>query len=240
MGMNPRSLDVDSVPRLAGRTRLREQVVASLRQAIAAGEMIPGVTYSAPVLAERFHVSATPVREAMIDLIKEGMVVTVPNKGFRVVDPCEEDLDEVTQLQMLLEVPTVGRLAETITADQLGRLRAVAAVTAKASTAGDLVAYLDADREFHLQLMGITGNRRLTELVDQLRMTTRLYAVSALEGRVSADGPAGDHADLLDALEARDRDLVERVMTAHLGHVRDLWNRLRTGAEAQSPPAFDH
>ena len=57
---------------MASRTSLREQIGVSLRAARVAGEMVPGVTYSAPVLAERFGVSATPVREAMLDLINEG------------------------------------------------------------------------------------------------------------------------------------------------------------------------
>lgn len=63
-----------------------------LRAALVAGEMVPGVTYSAPVLAERFGVSATPVREAMLDLINEGMIVAVPNKGFRIVETTDQDL----------------------------------------------------------------------------------------------------------------------------------------------------
>ena len=48
--------------------------------------MRPGVVYSAPALAARFGVSATPVREAMLDLAKEGLVSAVRNKGFRVTE----------------------------------------------------------------------------------------------------------------------------------------------------------
>ena len=47
---------------------LREQVTRALEAAVVAGELQPGVIYSAPALAERFGVSATPVREAMLDL----------------------------------------------------------------------------------------------------------------------------------------------------------------------------
>ena len=110
-------------PPVASRTSLREQIGVSLRAALVAGEMVPGVTYSAPVLAERFGVSATPVREAMLDLINEGMIVAVPNKGFRIVETTDQDLDEMTELRRLIEVPTVGQIAKSITSEQVDGLR---------------------------------------------------------------------------------------------------------------------
>ena len=74
-----------SLPALGGpRISYRERVVDALRAALIAGELRPGEVYSAPALAGRFGVSATPVREAMLDLVREGLVDTVPNKGFRV------------------------------------------------------------------------------------------------------------------------------------------------------------
>ena len=82
---------------------LREQVTRALEAAVVAGELQPGVIYSAPTLAERFHVSATPVREAMLDLVGEGMVEAVRNRGFRVVEVSEADLD---QIGTLTDVPS--------------------------------------------------------------------------------------------------------------------------------------
>ena len=75
------------LPSLRGRRSLREEITELLRAAVMAGELQPGVTYSAPSLAEQFGVSATPVREAMLDLEKEGLVEIVRNKGFRVTSP---------------------------------------------------------------------------------------------------------------------------------------------------------
>ena len=73
---------------------LREQVTSALRAAVISGEMRPGVVYSAPSLAARFRVSATPVREALLDLVKEGLVVSVRNKGFRVTEVTDRQLDD--------------------------------------------------------------------------------------------------------------------------------------------------
>ena len=210
-------------PLLAARTSIREQVAASLRASLVAGDMTPGVTYSAPALAEHFGVSATPVREAMLDLIKEGMVVAVPNKGFRVVETTNSDLDEMTELRVLLEVPTIGKVAAVITSQELDDLRAMADRISSSAAEGDTVAFIEADREFHLKLLGIGGNSRLVDLVERLRMNTRLYGLEELAVRGELGQSAGEHAELLDALEAGNRRDAERIMTRHLGHVRGWW-----------------
>ena len=77
---------------LLEKVSIRERVGRALRAAIVSGEMEPGTVYSAPSLGARFGVSATPVREAMIDLVREGLVEIVPNKGFRVTAIDEADL----------------------------------------------------------------------------------------------------------------------------------------------------
>jgi DNA-binding GntR family transcriptional regulator len=208
---------------VASRTSLREQIGVSLRAALVAGEMVPGVTYSAPVLAERFGVSATPVREAMLDLINEGMIVAVPNKGFRIVETTDQDLDEMTELRRLIEVPTVGQIAKSITSEQVDGLRLIATRIMDAAAKGDVVTYIEADRQFHLELLRLSGNTRLVDLVDQLRMNTRLYGLEELAASGHLGRSSEEHLTLLDALEAGDRRGAERVMAQHLGHVRGIW-----------------
>lgn len=210
-------------PPVASRTSLREQIGVSLRAALVAGEMVPGVTYSAPVLAERFGVSATPVREAMLDLINEGMIVAVPNKGFRIVETTDQDLDEMTELRRLIEVPTVGQIAKSITAEQIDGLRLIATRIMDAAAKGHVVTYIEADRQFHLELLRLSGNTRLVDLVDQLRMNTRLYGLEELAASGHLGRSSEEHLTLLDALEAGDRRGAERVMAQHLGHVRGIW-----------------
>ncbi|HLH46617.1 MAG TPA: GntR family transcriptional regulator, partial [Acidimicrobiales bacterium] len=84
---------------LAAPRSLREGVADALRAAVVSGEMRPGVVYSVPSLAAQFGVSPTPVREAMLDLLKEGLVESVRNKGFRVTEVTDAQLDEITGLR---------------------------------------------------------------------------------------------------------------------------------------------
>ncbi|MGV9297290.1 GntR family transcriptional regulator [Amycolatopsis sp. NPDC003676] len=203
------------------KTTLRERVSHALRAAVVAGELEPGNVYSAPELAKRFGVSATPVREAMLDLVREGLVATVPNKGYRVTEMAESELDQITELRMLIEPSLVARAH--IPDGDLPELRAMAQAIVDEAAAGDLVAYTEADRAFHLRLLGYAGNARATSLIADLRAHTRLYGLAALSERGELEESAREHHAILDAIASGNAGLVEKLMRTHIGHVRESW-----------------
>ncbi|WP_369184465.1 GntR family transcriptional regulator [Streptomyces sp. Y1] len=211
--------------------RLRDQVAHALRAALISGELRPGVVYSAPALAADFGVSATPVREAMLDLAREGLVEAVRNKGFRVTELTERDLDDYTEIRALIEVPTVGRVARTASKEQLERLRPQAEAIVAAARKHDLIGYLEADRQFHLDLLGLAGNARLVDVVGDLRKRSRLYGLTRLDERGELVSSAEEHLELLDLMIAGDADAAEACMTRHLSHVRSLWAGQEEAAE---------
>ena len=213
-----------ALPSLRGRRSLRDEITGLLRAAVMAGELEPGVVYSAPSLAEQFGVSATPVREAMLDLSKEGLVEIVRNKGFRVTRLSAAELDDVTELRALVEIPTIRRLAERgIDPADLARLRPLAAEIEEAARRRDFVAHVATDLEFHLALLDLAGNPRITELVRSLRMHSRLYGLRDDTHRDALFASWHEHAELLDRIEARDGPGAEAVMRSHIGHVRGIW-----------------
>ncbi len=215
-----------ALPALGGtRSSYRERVVDALRAALIAGELRPGEVYSAPALAARFGISATPVREAMLDLTKEGLVDTVPNKGFRVTAVSDRQLDEYTHIRSLIEIPTTAGLAKSADPMALESLRPVAQEIVTAAAVGDLIAYVEADLRFHLGLLSLAGNEHLVEVISDLRRRSRLYGLTALVEQGRLEASAEEHLEILDALLSRDEDAVRVVMIRHLGHVRGLWAR---------------
>jgi DNA-binding GntR family transcriptional regulator len=214
------------LPEVGARVSLREQVTAALRTALISGQLQPGITYSIPTLAEQLGVSATPVREAMLDFVQQGILVAVPNKGFRVVELSDADLDALTEVRRMLEVPAVERASGTFTPEALGELRERAEQVREAAARGDLVGYLEGDREFHRALLAGAGNPRLVDIVDSLRTQSRLYAL----GELAADGTlvasAEEHLDLLEAVQRGDAAAAADLMGHHLDHVRGSWAKL--------------
>jgi DNA-binding GntR family transcriptional regulator len=220
------------LPVMSERQSLREQVAQALRAALVTGEMRPGVVYSAPVLAAQFGVSATPVREAMLDLAKEGLVEAVRNKGFRVTELSDRDLDDLTEIRELIEVPTVTRLADASRAAEFEELRPLAEEIVFAAEHGDLLAYVAADLRFHVELLNLSGNAHLVSVVRDLRNRARLYGLPALYRQGRLADSAREHLALVDALGAGNADAVGHIMRHHIRHVRGIWaDRREEGAE---------
>lgn len=208
---------------LADRANLRQIVADDLRAAIISGKMRPGELYSAPQLCKQFGVSATPVREAMLDLVKEQLVEAVPNKGYRVTEVSERTLDEISYVRTLLEIPAMRMVTGRIPSEGLARLRLLAQAIVDAAEAGDLISYTEADRVFHLECLGYTGNEVLVKLVNELRSNTRLFGLEKLAELRRLVDSAREHFDIVEALESGEVDRVDRVMRMHLSHVRGRW-----------------
>lgn len=205
------------------KVSMREHVNRSLHAAIISGEMEPGQVYSAPSLAARFGVSATPVREAMLDLVREGLVEVVPNKGFRVTAIREADLDNITRLRLLLEPPVVRDVTTLIPEEDFDGLRDLAERIVEAAEAGDLIGYTEADRVFHLTLLDYAENPRLSEFVSELRAQTRLYGLADLLAQGELVGVAREHLAIVDTLRDRDAAKAESLMTDHISQTRGRW-----------------
>ncbi|NDL57565.1 FCD domain-containing protein [Phytoactinopolyspora sp. XMNu-373] len=205
---------------LAKRTSLREQVADSLRAAVIAGEMKPGQVYSAPALATRFGVSATPVREAMLDLTKQGLIAVVPNKGFQVTMLSDAELDEITDIRLLLEPPAAARAAENVQAEDVAALAGVATKILDAAAAGDLATYTEGDRQFHGRLLEMSGNNRLVDMVRELHDRCRLAEPMGLLERGLLRTAAGEHLTMCELLAAGDGAALAALMRVHIEHVR--------------------
>ncbi|MGK5740305.1 GntR family transcriptional regulator [Micromonospora sp. URMC 103] len=216
-------LPVPDLPGVGRRENLRDRIRDALRAAIISGKLEPGVVYSAPALGARLGVSPTPVREAMLDLVKSGLVVAHPNKGFRITEVSEEDLDHLAAVRLLIEPPTVRTVVPVIPKEDFDELRTLAQAIVDAAERGDLVGYIEADHVFHLTLLGYSGNRFLVDVVADLRSRTRLLGLTPLleSGRLGRS--AAEHHEILDFVEARDPSGAELLMRRHIGHVRGLW-----------------
>ena len=202
---------------------LRDRITESLSAAIISGELAPGSLVSVPTLATQFAVSATPVREAMLELEQRGFVASVRNKGFRVTEVSEQDLREIVELRQLLEGPAMRSLAGTFPLDTMPQWRALAAqITAHAANV-NVTGFIESDRDFHLGLLGLYGNVRLVETVRELRLQTRMVNLARMTKSDDLDEAAREHHLMLDLLERGDGAALEALVIRHLGHVVGWW-----------------
>ncbi|GAB3983613.1 GntR family transcriptional regulator [Actinoallomurus acanthiterrae] len=205
---------------------LRQQVTEAIRAALIAGRMRPGVVYSAPVLAEMLGVSATPVREAMLDLAREGLGEVERNKGFRVTEVSDQELDELAEARILLEVPTMGAVAERYDESMnavFGTLRQLARDLETAAEADELITYMRLDTEFHTTFLALHGNTEVVKVVRQLRGRSRLYGLEALARSGRLFQSTREHMQMIDLATAKDRPGLEALTRTHIEHTRTIW-----------------
>ncbi|GAB7071268.1 GntR family transcriptional regulator [Mycobacterium hodleri] len=207
------------------RASLRDQALAVLREGMVSGELAPGEIYSVTALANQLGVSASPVREAMLTLVNQGLMEPIRNRGFRVLPIDDSDRREIFELRVLLEIPAMQNLAgnEAIKAEY-GKYSAIAAEIVDAARDGDLIDYLDADRRFHMGILAHTTNGRLLELVDGLRDQTRLFGLKELSDRGTLTASAEEHLPILDAIVAGDAEATRTLMLGHLDHIKGDWS----------------
>jgi DNA-binding GntR family transcriptional regulator len=213
------------------RTSLRDQALAAIRYALVTGRIVPGVVYSAASLAAELGVSNSPVREAMLALVDDGLMEVVPNRGYRAVALSPADSAEIVQLRLLLEVPAVGMAAQSDLGDRLAELQRLVEVIEQTAADGDVEGNLEADRAFHLMLVGACGNQRLTTLIARLRDQARLHNLRRLAESGALTVSAAEHRQILAAVTRHDRSAAEDLVRAHLAHLTTDWSG------AAEPPA---
>lgn len=166
------SLDLlDPVPKSTLRARIAER----LRAAILAGDIPPGAPLVETALSERFDVSRGPLREALRQLIEEGLVVTVPYTGTHVAALSVDDVREIYSLRTALEIFAVEQVWER--RDARFRRELVERNDALVATidAGDDRASIETELAFHGLVYEASGHRLLQRTWASLRGRLQLY-----------------------------------------------------------------
>ena len=211
-----------SLPRVDSRQSRTEEVMEILRASIVSGQLAPGSIHSVATLADEVGLSRTPVREALIKLASRGMVRFERNRGVRILEMSEPDLEEIFELRRLLEVPAAMSAVAAVTSGDIRDLRRIIEAQERAARSGDERELWELDRAFHRKLLLIGGNRRLTEYVDHLRDVVAVRSMASARSARRTGGGAVDHREILERLERRDADALAAAVLEHIEGARKL------------------
>ncbi|MEY9871079.1 DNA-binding GntR family transcriptional regulator [Streptacidiphilus sp. MAP12-33] len=204
------------------RSSLREQVAAALRDELMAGRLAAGRHFTVKEVAELYGVSATPVREALVDLAAQGMLVVEPGRGFAVPRFTWDDFVDIVEARSLVIdgifrrlAGSTGRLA-ALDAGAVASLRRRADAAVRAARAGRLDVLVGCDRRFWAELGAFAGNRRIGDYLDWLRVQYWIFAASYLRGRDDlASFCWSRHLELVALIEAGDQPGVHAMLLAY-------------------------
>lgn len=198
---------------------LKDKVYVALRDAIAKMDIYDGE--EPPKLDERFlaeslGVSRTPVREALSRLEQEGLVKSVPRRGAYVVRKTKKEILDVIQAWAALE-SMAARLATTVASDEeIGELRKLF-VTFKEPLGPQarIDEYSETNIKFHQAIIALSGNELLQRLADVPLLHMRAIRARTIGEQDRASRSIVDHMHIIEALEARDAELAERLVRDH-------------------------
>jgi len=194
---------------------LREQVVQQVRAEIISGQSMPGTMYSVPTLAASLGVSTTPVREALLELSRSGLIEPVRNRGFKVVEPTLTELHNLFDLREVLELHAATLVARKPDKD-LSELIPWAEDIARAVRTEDMKLYLEADRSFHQMLTAAADNPRLTEMVMGLRDQMRLYGIKSRAGLARQNESMTEHFQIIELASAGKEEALTNLLRHHI------------------------
>ncbi|MCR5802569.1 MAG: GntR family transcriptional regulator [Lachnospiraceae bacterium] len=196
---------------------LRDAVFNRLRNDILNGELAPGSRLMEVPLAEKLGVSRTPIREAVRDLVLEGLVTMEPRKGARVAQITEKSMNDVLEVRSAFDVLCVELACERITEEDTVKLRRAAERFEEAVTerAGNRT-IAQADVDFHNVIIRATGNDRLIALENTLSQPMYRYRYEYIKGSGAHDNLINEHAAILEAIEDRNKKAATEAARIHI------------------------
>ncbi|WP_330893039.1 GntR family transcriptional regulator [Ramlibacter alkalitolerans] len=192
----------------------RERIYEQLRADILNCAVPPGAEIREGELALRFGVSKSPVRDALMHLQREGLVIALPRQGYRVSSVSLADVDDMFHLRAALERACMERIVRNASDERLQGLDRFRRFEAGAWSGG----FIEYNRAFHRSLAEVAGNARmrdqLTDLIDQMERVVRVSVASIKQGDPQL--VVREHGVMIDALQARDTRKAERLAERHI------------------------
>jgi DNA-binding GntR family transcriptional regulator len=199
-------------------TGLADAVYRTLVDHLISKRIQPGQRMSIDALSRDLAVSQTPIRQALMQLEKEGLLTRVHLSGYRAAPLLTwEQFDQLFQMRLLLEPFAAGKAALHHTAEQAGRMLEVEHRMAEIAVAPDRLGYGEfarADARLHDLIAEASGNAFLAQAQIRLHAHVHLFRLY-YDASVSQDA-IGEHEQLLSAIAERDEPAAEQIMRRHL------------------------
>jgi DNA-binding GntR family transcriptional regulator len=181
-------------------------------------------------LAKRLGVSRTPIRDALARLEHEGLVESVPRRGYFILRKNRDELVEIIHVWAALESMAARLITQQAANDEIASLRAIFATFENGQLAAKLDEYSDANLAFHARIIDLARSVTLSRMAEGLMIHVRSIRHRTIAEDHRFERSMVDHMQIIEALEARDGELAERLVREHaLGlaahvaaHVHDL------------------
>jgi DNA-binding GntR family transcriptional regulator len=197
---------------------LAQQGYEAIRRAIRDGRIARGQFFSETTLAQMLGVSRTPVREALLNLYRDGVVQIVPKRGYRLVDLDDAAIREIRLLRVCLEQIVVEQLCALISPAGVRELRSI--LKGKAAKPNDMYSI---DEAFHLRMAELAGLFHIRRELLSVRAKMYLIASGTQVAALRNSKVVQEHDELVNAIEAHDALRARRLVKQHVERSIDAY-----------------
>jgi DNA-binding GntR family transcriptional regulator len=199
----------------------KEVVYDQIKDAIFNGDIKQDELITEVMLAQSLNTSRTPVREAVGDLLKEGLLVSVPRKGLKVREITPSEKEQIMYLRNSIEREGLKRLLPNVTEAQIHYLRDIVENQREAMENNNRISFIEMDQKFHRKIIYFSEQHLLGDILLNIYNLSRLIGHQALAKKGRMEEVIEEHIQIIDALENKDLDLAQKCMSDHLYKTSD-------------------
>ncbi|MGP4020579.1 GntR family transcriptional regulator [Saccharopolyspora sp. 5N708] len=191
----------------------------AVREAVLKRQLRPGQRVTVRPFTERLGISPTPVKAALAILEREGFLVARQHSGYFVAELTAADMRDIYELRAALDTLAARDIARDRPPELLNRLGELLTGQRLAVANGDVERYAELDREFHALIWRGSSNRRLLAIADLLGAQLQLGQNVTIKVPGRPEASLDEHAEIVDALLARDTAAAEQATRRHVNQV---------------------
>ncbi|MDQ0219560.1 GntR family transcriptional regulator [Peribacillus cavernae] len=200
-------------------------VYKQVKEAILNGVIASEEIFTEVQLAETLNTSRTPVRGAIQNLVKEGLLVSIPRKGLTVRKITAEEQDEIFLLRSSIEVEVIKKLSKShISREQLLPLKVIIQQQEEAMKNDDNITFIDLDQTFHLSLTRLANYTLMEQVLNNLHNLTQLMGLKAVSRKGRMKDVLKEHRQIIQAIEERDSKSASKFILDHLYKTKQTLN----------------
>ncbi len=203
---------------------LKDRIYDTLKQAITSMNIYADdaeLRLDERQLSDRLAISRTPIREALARLEQEGLVRIVPRKGVYIVRKSKAEILEMITVWAALEGMAARLITRDASDEEIGSLRRLLASFEDEEVRAHIDEYSENNIKFHQTIISLSRNALIKEMADGLFVHMRSIRARTIGEKDRANRSIVDHLHIIEALEARDTDLAERLVREHTLNLAD-------------------
>ncbi|MEJ2170711.1 MAG: GntR family transcriptional regulator [Desulfobacterales bacterium] len=200
---------------------LAKMAYEAIRKSILSGQWKIGELYNEKAIASDLGISRTPVREALLELAAQDLIIFLPRRGLMVNRFTRRDVDEIFELRKAIELAAVEKITLASPPFDLFEIEESLLKQRKAAKEKDYLAFMEADRIFHTRFSELTNNRRLIAVLENLRDMMHVMGVKALALEGRALKVIEEHLAIFEAVSRGNCEKARRAMAYHLDQSKE-------------------